>query len=292
MSQQVRLKHWIAGARPRTWANAFAPVIMGTGVAAYYEQVHWGQAVLALIVAWAFIIGVNYANDYSDGVRGTDKDRSGPLRLTGSGLARPAQVRNAAFLALGTGGVAGIVLAAHSSWWLIVVGLVCMFAAWTYTGGKNPYGYKGYGEVSVFVFFGLVAVNGTAFAQTGSLSWVGLWASIAIGACSAAVNLANNLRDIPTDQANGKITLAVKLGDSRTRNLYQVLVATPLAMSVVLSFATSWVALAGFLAAPFARIAAQPIRSGATGKELIPVLATTGRVLLVWSLATSLSWAI
>ncbi|MDO4927914.1 MAG: 1,4-dihydroxy-2-naphthoate polyprenyltransferase [Corynebacterium sp.] len=291
MSQQVRLKHWIAGARPRTWANAFAPVIMGTGVAAYYEQVHWGQAALALIVAWSFIIGVNYANDYSDGIRGTDEDRSGPLRLTGSGLARPQQVRTAAFLSLGIGGIAGIILAAQSSWWLVLVGLVCMIAAWTYTGGKNPYGYKGYGEVSVFVFFGLVAVNGTAFAQTGSLSWVGLWTSIAIGACSAAVNLANNLRDIPTDQANGKITLAVKLGDTRTRSCYQALVATPLVMSVIVSFATSWVAVTGFLAAPFAWIAAQPVRSGAQGKELIPVLASTGRVLLVWAIVTSLALA-
>lgn len=291
MSQKVSARHWLAGARPNTWANAFAPVIAGTGVAAYYDAAHLGKAGLALIVAWALIIGVNYANDYSDGIRGTDEDRSGPLRLTASGIAAPQQVRNAAFLALGVAGLAGIVLAAFSSWWLVLVGLFCIIAAWTYTGGKNPYGYKGYGEVSVFVFFGLVAVMGTAFSQTGSLSLLSLLVAIAIGSTSAAVNLANNLRDIPTDAQTGKITLAVKLGDARTRQLYQVLVCLPVVISLTLVFYTPW-ALLGILVAPFAGVAAQPVRNQAQGKKLIPVLKATGKVLLVWSVLTAVALAL
>lgn len=292
MSQHVSPRQWIAGARPRTWANAFGPVIAGTGVAAYDDAVHWGKAFLALIVAWALIIGVNYANDYSDGIRGTDADRTGPLRLTASGIARPHQVRNAAFAAFGVAALTGIWLAALSSWWLVVVGALSILAAWTYTGGKNPYGYKGYGEVSVFLFFGLVAVMGTAYSQTASLTWLSFWVATAVGATSAAVNLANNLRDIPTDRANQKITLAVRLGDARTRRLYQCLVATPLLVSVLLGICyTPW-ALFGLLCAPLAWYAAQPVRRNAQGAHLIPVLATTGRVLLLWSLITAVTLAL
>ena len=154
-------KDWLQGARPHTWANAFAPVIAGTGAAAAADGAHFGRALLALVVAWALIIGVNYANDYSDGIRGTDDDRTGPQRLTGGGLARPQQVKLAAFAAFAVAGLAGIALsfAAHA-WWLILVGALCIAGAWFYTGGKNPYGYRGLGEVAVFIFFGLVAVLG------------------------------------------------------------------------------------------------------------------------------------
>ena len=166
---------WLQGARPHTWANAFAPVIAGTGAAAAAHGLHWGRALLALIVAWALIIGVNYANDYSDGIRGTDDDRTGPQRLTGGGLAKPEHVKFAAFACFGVAAIAGISLSlAANAAWFILVGAVCIAGAWFYTGGKNPYGYRGFGEIAIFIFFGLVAVLGTEFTQAGRITWTGL----------------------------------------------------------------------------------------------------------------------
>ena len=204
---------WLAGSRPRTLPAAVSPVLAGTAVAAYVAEPVWWRALLAMVVAVAMIIGVNYANDYSDGIRGTDADRVGPMRLVGSGAATPKAVKAAAFAAFGVAAVAGLVLAATTAWWLVAVGAVCVVAAWYYTGGSTPYGYLGLGEVMVFVFFGLVAVIGTTYVQTGTWEWAALYAGTGIGALACAILVANNLRDIPTDEVAGKITLAVRLGD-------------------------------------------------------------------------------
>lgn len=279
---------WLEGARPHTWANAFAPVVAGTGAAAASDGASWWQAVLAGLVAWALIIGVNYANDYSDGIRGTDDDRSGPLRLTGSGLADPQTVKFAAFISFGVAGLAGVVLSLVSAPWLILVGALCIAGAWFYTGGKKPYGYMGLGEVAVFIFFGLVAVLGTQFTQLGRVDWIGFGCAVAVGALSAAVNLTNNLRDIPTDRVAGKITLAVLLGDPRTRMLYVGLVALPFVVTLFLAAHSVW-ALAGLTASVFAVAAALPVVRGAQGAALIPVLGATGKAMLVWAVVTALA---
>ncbi|MBN3457976.1 1,4-dihydroxy-2-naphthoate polyprenyltransferase [Mycobacterium sp. DSM 3803] len=279
---------WVEGARPRTLPNAVSPVIAGTGAAAWLDAAVWWKALLALVVALALIVGVNYANDYSDGIRGTDDVRSGPLRLVGSKLASPRAVLTAAILSLAVGAVAGLVLAAVSAPWLIAVGAVCIAGAWLYTGGKKPYGYLGLGEVAVFVFFGLVAVLGTQYTQALRIDWVGVVLAVVMGSLSSAVLVANNLRDIPTDADSGKITLAVRLGDKRTRVLYQVLLVVALVLTVVLAAATPW-CLVGLVAAPLAVRAAGPVRSGLGGAALIPVLRDTGLTMLVWSVAVSVA---
>ncbi|MGJ4140961.1 1,4-dihydroxy-2-naphthoate polyprenyltransferase [Corynebacterium macclintockiae] len=274
---------WLEGARPHTWANAVAPVLAGTAAAALVGAANPLRAVLAGVVALAMIVGVNYANDYSDGIKGTDDDRSGPLRLTGSGLVEPKKVKYAAFASFGVGAVAGIALSVLSAWWLILVGAACIAGAWFYTGGKNPYGYRGLGEVAVFVFFGLVAVLGTEFTQSGSISWRGALLAISVGSLSSAVNLANNLRDIPTDSVSGKITLAVRLGDANTRRLWVGLVSLAVVFTVAISIGHWWGLLA-LLATPLFVIAARPVTGGAQGKDLIPVLGLLGRGMLLWSL--------
>ncbi|MGJ4135970.1 1,4-dihydroxy-2-naphthoate polyprenyltransferase [Corynebacterium macclintockiae] len=274
---------WLEGARPHTWANAIAPALAGTAAAALVGAANPLRAVLAGVVALAMIVGVNYANDYSDGIKGTDDDRSGPLRLTGSGLVEPKKVKYAAFASFGVGAVAGIALSLLSAWWLVLVGAACIAGAWFYTGGKNPYGYRGLGEVAVFVFFGLVAVLGTEFTQTGSVSWRGALLAISVGSLSSAVNLANNLRDIPTDAATGKITLAVRLGDANTRRLWVGLVSLAVVFTVAISIGHWWGLLA-LLATPLFVIAARPVTGGAQGKDLIPVLGLLGRGMLLWSL--------
>lgn len=282
---------WIEGARPRTLPNAVAPVIAGTGAAAWLDSAVWWKALLALTVSLTLIVGVNYANDYSDGIRGTDDERAGPLRLVGSKLAAPRAVLTAAVISLTLAAVAGLALAIWSAPWLIAVGAVCIAGAWLYTGGSRPYGYAGLGEVAVFVFFGLVAVLGTQFTQAHRVDWVGWMLAVATGALSSAVLVANNLRDIPTDTESGKITLAVRLGDARTRVLYQSLLALAGVLTVVLMIATPWCA-AGLIAAPLAVRAAAPIRSGKGGRDLIPVLRDTGLTMLVWSLAVAVALAL
>ena len=240
MTLVASFAQWVEGARPRTLPNAIAPVIAGTGAAAWLDGAVWWKALLALVVAVAMIVGVNYANDYSDGIRGTDDVRAGPLRLVGSRLATPRAVLTAAVVSLGVAAVAGLALAVASAPWLIVIGGLCIAGAWLYTGGSKPYGYLGLGEIAVFVFFGLVAVLGTQYTQAGRVDWVGLALAVAVGSLSSAVLVANNLRDIPTDKESGKITLAVRLGDARTRLLYQGLVAVTLALTLVLMLATPW----------------------------------------------------
>lgn len=288
MALVASFAQWIEGARPRTLPNAVAPVIAGTGAAAWLGSAVWWKALLALAVSLALIVGVNYANDYSDGIRGTDDVRSGPLRLVGSKLASPRAVLTAAVVSLAIGAVAGLVLAAVSAPWLIAVGAVCIAGAWLYTGGKKPYGYLGLGEVAVFIFFGLVAVLGTQYTQALRVDWVGVVAAVAMGALSSAVLVANNLRDIPTDSQSGKITLAVRLGDARTRLLYQLLVGVALVLPLVLILATPWCALGLLALAPAVR-GLRPVRDGSTGAQLIPVLRDTGLTMLVWAVTVSLA---
>lgn len=282
---------WISGARPRTLPNAVAPVVAGTGAAAWLHSAVWWKALLALVVAVALIVGVNYANDYSDGIRGTDDDRAGPVRLVGSRLATPRAVLFAAIAGLTVGAVAGLALALLTSPWLIAVGAACIAGAWLYTGGSRPYGYAGFGELAVFVFFGLVAVLGTQYTQALRVDWVGLVLATATGALSSSVLVANNLRDIPTDAQSGKLTLAVRLGDARTRVLYQALLAIAGVLTLVLMLATPWCAV-GLVATPLALRAAGPVRSGRRGRDLIPVLRDTGLTMVVWAIAVAaaLAW--
>jgi 1,4-dihydroxy-2-naphthoate octaprenyltransferase len=275
---------WVAGARPRTLPAAVSPVLAGTGVAAYDDGAVWWKALLALVVALALQIGVNYANDYSDGIRGTDAERVGPMRLVGSGTASPGAVKRAAFLAFGVAAVAGLALAATTAWWLVLVGALCVVAAWFYTGGAKPYGYLGLGEVMVFCFFGLVAVIGTAYVQTETWQLPALYAAVGIGAIACAILVANNLRDIPTDREHGKLTLAVRLGDERTRGLYVLLMLLALVALVGVALTTtSWALLALGYAVPGAR-AARMVTSGARGPALIPVLQLTGVAELLYGL--------
>ncbi len=274
---------WLAGARPRTLPAALSPVLAGTGVAAYVDEVVWWKALLALVVSLALQVGVNYANDYSDGIRGTDDDRVGPMRLVGSGVAAPGAVKRAAFLAFGVAAAAGLALAAATAWWLVAVGAACVLAAWFYTGGARPYGYLGLGEVMVFVFFGLVAVIGTTYVQTETWEWPALYAGVGIGALACAILVVNNLRDIPTDVVAGKRTLAVRLGEPRTRGLYALLLLAASAAVVAVAVATTWCVLVGLgfllLAAPGLRT----VLGGARGPALVPVLQQTGLAELAWA---------
>lgn len=261
-------------------------MIAGTGAAAWLHAAVWWKALLALAVAVALIIGVNFANDYSDGIRGTDDDRAGPLRLVGSRLAAPRSVLTVALASFTVGAVAGLALALTSAPWLIAVGAGCIAGAWLYTGGSRPYGYAGFGEVAVFVFFGLAAVLGTQYTQALRVDWVGGALAVATGALSSAVLVANNLRDIPTDAASGKITLAVRLGDKGTRVFYQTLLSAAGVLTLALAAATPWCAL-GLVATPLAVRAAKPVRTGQIGPALIPVLRDTGLTMLVWSIAVA-----
>ena len=268
---------WIEGARPRTLPAAVAPVLAGTGIAAWYDHEVWWRAALALAVSLLLQVGVNYANDYSDGIRGTDDDRVGPLRLVGSGLAQPKAVKAAAFTAFGAAAVVGLVLAISTSWWLVALGAVSILAAWYYTGGKNPYGYLGLGEVMVFVFFGLVAVMGTVYVQGEELPGIGWLPAVGVGAIACAILVANNLRDIPTDTIAGKRTLAVKLGDARTRIFYVLLTSTAFGALVGLCAQTTWWAALGFVGfVPLLKAELVVLKDRATGPGLIPVLQLTG----------------
>jgi 1,4-dihydroxy-2-naphthoate octaprenyltransferase len=281
---------WLAGARPRTLPAAVAPVAVGTGAAANDDGLVWWKALLALVVALALQVGVNYANDYSDGLRGTDDARVGPLRLVGSRLASPEQVRSAAFTAFGIGGVAGLVLAATSSWWLVIVGASAIAAAWGYTGGSRPYGYRGLGEVSVFVFFGLVAVLGTTYVQAGGLTWQAVFAAVPVGMLACALLVVNNLRDAPKDAPAGKRTLAVRLGDRATRRLFGVLMLGSFLFPLAMMPWEPWACLA-LLALPMAGRALRPVRRGAAGTELTPGWAGTARAQLGFGLLLALALA-
>ncbi|WP_197320557.1 1,4-dihydroxy-2-naphthoate polyprenyltransferase [Saccharomonospora sp. NB11] len=282
---------WIEGARPRTLPNAVAPVLAGVGVAAQLDALSWWRSLLALLVALALIVGVNFANDYSDGVKGTDSDRVGPLRLVGSGAASAKAVLAAALTSFAVAGVLGLVLVAVTGqWWLLLVGAACIAGAWFYTGGSRPYGYAGFGEVAVFVFFGLAAVLGTVYVQAERVSWEALGCAVAVGCLSMAVLVANNLRDIPTDRVAGKITLAVRLGDSGTRRFYAVLVVVPLLVTIALGVAHP-VALVGLATVALLIAPVRTVLSGSTGLQLIPVLRDTGFAMLAWAILTGAALA-
>ncbi len=284
---------WLEGARPRTLFMSLAPVVAGSGAAAYDSRFDWWRALLALVVALALQVGVNYANDYSDGIRGTDADRVGPLRLVGSGAASPGAVKAAAFACFAVAGVAGIVLALVSAWWLILVGAASIVAAWLYTGGSRPYGYAGLGEVAVFVFFGLVAVCGTAFVQTKHLTLVSVVTAIPIGLLACALLVANNLRDIPGDTLAGKRTLAVRLGDARTRYLFAALILVGVLFAVLISVVAHngapLMALGAGILIPATLL---PVLSGRRGPELIPTLKHTGQVTLLFAVLVAIGLAV
>lgn len=275
---------WLAGARPKTLPAAFVPVAVGTAAASVNDpDTIWWRAACALVVALALQIATNYANDYSDGIRGTDDDRAGPLRLVGSGLVDAKKVKLAAFGWFGAAAVAGLALTIAVGPELIVIGIASILAGWFYTGGSKPYGYMGLGEVFVFVFFGLVATVGSAYIQPGRVS-AGVWiVAVAVGCLSTALLVTNNLRDIPTDQASGKMTLAVRLGDQRTRTLYIVLMLLPFFLAVFVSIDVSF-ALLAIGALPFAIKAMITVVGGATGRDLIPVLEFTGFTQLLYGL--------
>ena len=242
------------------------------------------RAVLALVVALALQVGVNFANDYSDGIRGTDDARVGPVRLVGQGLATPRSVKLAAFAMFGVAALAGLALVLLTqAWWLLLVGAAAIVAAWFYTGGPSPYGYAGLGEVFVFVFFGLVAVVGTTYVQTLSISWLAVAGGVACGSLSVGILLANNLRDIPTDTVSGKRTLAVRIGDARTRAAYLASLALPFGIALGLAPTVTWWAALALLALPLAAGPARIVRGGALGRDLVPVLAGTGRLLLAYA---------
>ncbi len=284
------MHRWITGARPRTLPAAIVPVALGAacalGVGAPDLDVVWWRVALALVVSVALQIGVNYANDYSDGVRGTDDVRVGPQRLVAGGLASPAAVKKAALLSFGVAAVAGLAIAIDTSLWLIVVGAACIAAGWFYTGGSNPYGYLGLGEVFVFVFFGLVATAGTTFAAIERITGLSVLMGCGAGALACSLLVINNLRDIPTDREVGKRTLAVRLGDRRTRWLYVGLIGLGFAVVVAAGFVRPPV-LVALIVIP---VAVRPVRAvlgGAAGRELIPVLGATGQVQLAYALVAA-----
>lgn len=275
---------WIEGARLRTLPLAAAPIIAGSAAAYEVNEFRPGRAVLAFLVAFFLQVGVNYANDYSDGVKGTDEVRVGPLRLVGSGVAQPHQVKMAAFLCFGLAGVSGLGLIVLSQqWWFLAIGASAVLAAWGYTGGKHPYGYMGLGDVFVFIYFGLVATLGTMFTQTAQLTLTAWVCAIALGLFSCALLMANNVRDIPTDIEAGKKTLAVRLGDKVSRRTYTAEMALGLCLTVLLVPANPWATLTFILIGPVMH-SCLVVLSGASGMSLIPVLKQAGFIALFYAI--------
>jgi 1,4-dihydroxy-2-naphthoate polyprenyltransferase len=285
------LGEWVAGARPRTLPAAVVPVAVGTSAADLDGAPIWWRAGAALVVSLFLQIGVNYANDYSDGVRGTDDDRVGPMRLVATGAASANAVKWAALGAFLVAAVTGLALASVTSWWLIAVGAVSILAAWTYTGGPKPYGYLGFGELFVFVFFGVVATSGTTFVQDESVTMLGLGAAVPVGLLAVGLLITNNLRDRPRDAAAGKKTLAVRVGDRPTRVIYVAVIAGVFLCLPYLAIVRPG-ALIGLLAVPLAIRPVRIVLGGAEGPALIPVLAATSRLQLGVGLLLTIGLAI
>ena len=284
-------RQWLAGARPRTLPASLSGVLVGSGAAADLHAFSFGRAVLAAVVALALQIGANYANDYSDGVRGTDAERVGPMRLTASGAAAPRHVKLAAFVSFGIAALAGLGLVAVSrTWWLVAVGAAAILGAWFYTGGTRPYGYRGLGELSVFVFFGLFATLGTTYTQAVRVSWPAVLGAVGVGLLACGLLMANNLRDIPTDVLAGKRTLAVRLGDHRARQAYQWFVAVPVLLGMACAAWAPW-SLLVVLLIPAGAALAVAVRAGARGIALVPVLAGTGLLELGYGVLLGLGLA-
>jgi 1,4-dihydroxy-2-naphthoate polyprenyltransferase len=287
------VREWLAGTRPRTLPAAVVPVLIGSGVAAGYDKFSLWRGALALLVSLALQVGVNFANDYSDGIRGSDsaERRVGPVRLVGSGLAKPKHVLIAALACFCVAGVAGLALAAVTSWWLVLGGACCVAAAWFYTGGSRPYGYMGFGEIAVFLFFGVAAVAGTAWVEMGSPSWLALAASVPAGLLSCALLMINNLRDIGSDAEVGKRTLAVRLGDRRSRAVYIASLLLPFVAALAFTPARPLAALT-VLALPLAVGPIRTVRSGASGRALLSALGQTGRLQLAFGAALTIGLAV
>ena len=281
------MNKWVLGARPRTLPAAIAPVVVASALAG--PDFNWFRAALALQVGVWLQIGVNYANDYSDGVKGTDENRVGPIRLVASGLASAKAVKNAAFISFAIASVAGLSLSLLTSPLLILIGILAIAAAWGYTGGKNPYGYSGLGEVSVFTFFGLVATMGTYYAQTGKITALSFIVAIPMGALSCAILEINNIRDRPQDELVGKRTLAVRLGDVKARQGFVSLLVLAHVAAVATLIPT---ALLTLLVAPMSYAISKLVLSGVSGKDLIPVLGRTGKLQLMFAIVFALALAI
>ena len=273
------MNKWILGARPRTLPAAIAPVVVATALVG--NEFNWFRAALALKVAVWLQIGVNFANDYSDGIKGTDEDRVGPIRLVGSGLASAKSVKAAAFISFGIASIAGAWLAFLTSPLLIVLGVLSIAAAWGYTGGKKPYGYRGLGELSVFLFFGVIATMGTYYAQTEEITFLSFVVSIPMGALSCAILAINNLRDRPKDELVGKLTVAVRIGDRKARVMYVALLALAHIAAIATLIPTTLLTL---LALPMSLSISRQVLSGISGKDLIPVLGKTAKLQMFFSI--------
>ena len=283
------LSVWIAGARPRTLPAAISPVLVGSALSHQdHRSFNALNGLLALAVSLLLQIAVNFANDYSDGIKGTDDNRVGPTRLVASGLASAKSVKNAAFLSFALAGICGVVLAARVSWWLVAVGAISIVAAWTYTGGKKPYGYSGLGEVSVFLFFGLVATMGSYVVQSHRVTWQSLLVSLPVGALACSLLAINNLRDRPKDELVGKRTLAVRLGDKRARRVLITLLIGAQVFALLAMVISKWTALTLILL-PLTWNVVQGIRGGAVGAELIPMLGKVGKLQLLLSSTLALA---
>jgi 1,4-dihydroxy-2-naphthoate octaprenyltransferase len=281
------MNKWILGARPRTLPAAIAPVVVATALAG--ADWNWFRAALALKVGVWLQIGVNYANDYSDGVKGSDANRVGPTRLVASGLATAVQVKRAAFISFGIASIAGIWLSLLSSPWLLLVGVAAIAAAWGYTGGKNPYGYSGLGEVSVFIFFGLTATVGTYYAQTGHVTALSVLCAVPMGALACAILAVNNLRDRAQDELVGKRTLAVRLGDSKARKGFVALLAIAHLSALATLLPWSLITLAVL---PLTFSISRSVISGASGASLIPLLGKTGKLQMFFGVLFAIALAI
>ena len=282
------MNKWIVGARVKTLPAAVAPVLIGTS---YAEKINWGNALLALLVSLFLQIAVNFANDYSDGVRGTDTHRIGPVRLVASGLASASSVKLAALISCLIAAIAGLVLAINISPWLLAVGAAAIWAAWGYTGGKKPYGYFGFGELSVFIFFGLVATVGSYYIQTEQFNWQIFLLSMPVGTLSCAILAINNLRDLPQDKLVGKRTMAVRIGEKNTRVFFMLLLVTAQLTALAAASISTW-ALITLICAPITYRVAKQVLNGAVGSDLIEVLSKTAKLQLLMAILLAAALAI
>jgi len=281
------MNKWVLGARPRTLPAAIAPVVVASALAG--SDFDWFRATLALNVGIWLQVGVNFANDYSDGIRGTDDDRVGPIRLVASGVATSKSVKNAAFISFAVACIAGAWLAFLTSPFLIIIGAIAIAAAWGYTGGKNPYGYIGLGDISVFIFFGVIATVGTFYVQTETITRLSFIVSIPMGVLSCAILSVNNLRDRPKDELAGKLTVAVRIGETKARYMYVTLLVIAHTAAIATLIPT---ALLTLLLLPMSISISRQVLSGASGKELVPVLGRTGKLQLMFSIVFAIALAI